>query len=89
MTVSEFCIMFNDIEKGHYLENKKIEAAQMCLPEGLKTYGFGYKKSNGCFKTIWEFQSLIKNIKICDWLDYYGFKRPKWSPSGIINKDFI
>lgn len=89
MTVDEFIKMFNDIDKGHHLENKKIEAAQMHLPDGLKTYGFGYKKANGQFSSIWEFQTLVRTVKICDWLDFNGFKRPKWSPDGIINKDYI
>lgn len=89
MSPDEFVKMLNDIGKKHKTEGLKIEPAEMYLPEEKKTYGFGYKKANGYFKHVWEFKDLVKNVKVCDWLDSHNFKRPKWSPDGILNKEYI
>jgi hypothetical protein len=80
MYPDEFIKMFNDLGYGDRIKGKKIEAAQAHHPDRKETYGFGYKKPSGYLSQVWEFKDLVKNVRICDWLDYYGFERPKWRP---------
>ena len=82
MTPDEFRKMMCDIGKGHRVEKyDKITRAAVHV-DPPKIYGFlGWV--NGEIKCEWEFETLLKSPKVCDWLDYYGFDRPKWRPSSF------
>ena len=81
MSPPEFIQMFYDLGYSDKIQGKKIEAARIHHPDRKEVYGFGYKKPSGYFSQVWEFKSLVKNVFVCDWLDYHGFDRPRWKPN--------
>lgn len=80
LTAADFAKMLHDIGKWHRLEGiEKVIQEFVHLPEGKKLYAFGGYKG-GQKVASWELTSLFENVKVCDWLDYYGYERPKWRP---------
>jgi hypothetical protein len=76
--------MMTDIGKEHHFEGvEKLTFAKVNTPDGDKIYGFYGWKNNKVIKE-WQLERLYENVKVCDWLDYYGHYRPKWSPCPLL-----
>lgn len=80
LTAADFAKMLHDIGKGHHLKGiDKVMQEFVHLPDGKKLYAFGGYKA-GQKVVSWELTRLLEIVKVCDWLDYYGYERPKWRP---------
>ncbi|MFW5848036.1 MAG: hypothetical protein ACOCVF_03890 [bacterium] len=89
MSPDEFKQMMNDIGKGYKIADyESIEPLHINLHPKKMMYGFRCLVE-GQIKAVYEFKDLIKNVAICDWLDYHNFARPKWTPEGMTMKDTI
>lgn len=89
MTTEEFNKMMHDIKKGHRLEHAdQIKPLYINIKPKAMLYGFA---TYNCGKMLgmYEFSHLVLNVRVCDWLDYHGFERPKWTPDGITMEDTL
>lgn len=81
MSPYQFIQMMNDIGKAHRLEGiDEISVAIVHTKPNPKSVGF-YGINKGKVVAEWLAEKLYENVKVCDWLDFHGFYRPKWTPS--------
>ena len=89
MTLDEFKQMMNDIGKGYKIADYEcIEPMYIHLADKKMMYGF-WCLTEGRKEIVYEIKHLITKVPICDWLDHYGFARPKWTPQGMTMQDTI
>ena len=75
----EFRKMMIDIGKSHHFEGIDNITPAYVNTSPQKHIGF-YGWKNGKVKKEWSMDRLFENVKVCDWLDYHGYWRPKWIP---------
>ena len=80
MTPDEFGKMMEDIGKESHFNGVDVITAAIVMVDPPIKVGF-YGWCNESVVKSWEFKRLVKSVKVCDWLDYYGFDRPKWRPA--------
>lgn len=79
LSADEFKRLMKDIGKEHHFDEcDDVKEGFVMTNPPKKTGFYGYK--NGEVRKEWPFNMLLKNVKVCDWLDYYGYDRPKWKP---------
>lgn len=80
MTPDEFRKMMCDIGKESHFNGVDSITDAIIMTDPPKKEGFHGRRIGAVVKS-WPFNRLVESTKVCDWLDYYGFDRPKWRPA--------